>query len=528
MSDNLLNDKSIYGLYKRLFFLTVFFVIAEIGANMSIVSFITPYKIFLGLLCLLYLIQLLFNFKSVFKYSVNSVIDSLKPIKFVVFFILLYIAFDIISFTYTINIKLAVIKYVTIISMSVIVFFTCLYVSDNKFDKPKDKTNSLLVIFGLVSLALSVFTIGYLLINNTTYFSRRLSLLEDYNKYSFVILFGFLSMLYYLFRSYDDGKKRNILIALMSIISIPIIHLSGSRRTTKMMNVVIYIIFIFGFYSLIEKYSDKDINKKLKFYLPIDFILIGLVNFPNKLGPIPSWAVYLFVLIVFSIKTIMILNKFSFKDLKSRCKKYLFTWAIIGLGSMLIINTFNFITTFKAGILMENNKEISEHIESRSVETILHDEKALDKRTVIWSIAINDLKEQPLKNKLIGNGASYHFDVYNKPENKAIMEKVYWKVIPDNLLDPHNFVLVDLLNGGLVKAGLSILALISALVYIIKLNKKSTVDAFFLLIISIVLFGDLMIGAKEGIMDNKFLWAILMIMIAVFNEFKFIKNRIKK
>ena len=100
------------------------------------------------------------------------------------------------------------------------------------------------------------------------------------------------------------------------------------------------------------------------------------------------------------------------------------------------------------------------------------------------------------------------------------MEKVYWKVIPDNLLDPHNFILVDLLNGGLIKTAFALLALLSALVYIIKLNKKSTLDAFFLFIICVTLFGDLMIGAKEGMLDNKFLWAIFMLLIAVFNEFK--------
>ncbi|NMB09282.1 MAG: hypothetical protein GX982_01150 [Tissierellia bacterium] len=521
MSNNLLENKSIYQLYKRLFFLTVFFVIAEIGANMNIVSFITPYKIFLGLLVLLYFIHLITDFKNVFNYTATSVVNSLKPIKFIAIFIILYIAFDLISLFYTTNIRLGVTKYVTIISMSVIIFFTTLYVSDTKSDDKKDKANSLLVIFGFSSLALSLYTIGYLLIFKTTYFSRRLSLLEDYNKYSFVLLFGFLSMLYYLFRSLDDSKKRNIYMALMSIISIPVIHLSGSRRSSKMMNVLVLIIFIFGFYSLIEKYSDKDIRKKLKYYLPIDFILIILITIAKKFKPtVNPWFIYLVVFIIFLIKTIMILKKFDFKDLKKRCKNYIITWAIIAISSVFIISSFNFITTIKAGLLVKNNKEVSQHIDSRSVEAILDDEKALDKRTVIWKIALDEFKKQPMKNKLIGSGASYHFDIYNKPENKAIMEKVYWKVIPDNLLDPHNFILVDLLNGGLIKTAFALLALLSALVYIIKLNKKSTLDAFFLFIICVTLFGDLMIGAKEGMLDNKFLWAIFMLLIAVFNEFK--------
>ena len=174
MSNNLLENKSIYQLYKRLFFLTVFFVIAEIGANMNIVSFITPYKIFLGLLVLLYFIHLITDFKNVFNYTATSVVNSLKPIKFIAIFIILYIAFDLISLFYTTNIRLGVTKYVTIISMSVIIFFTTLYVSDTKSDDKKDKANSLLVIFGFSSLTLSLYTIGYLLIFKTTYFSRRL------------------------------------------------------------------------------------------------------------------------------------------------------------------------------------------------------------------------------------------------------------------------------------------------------------------------------------------------------------------
>lgn len=416
------------------------------------------------------------NPKNTFFYSVDSVKNQLKETKVLIIFIAIYIIFDLISLVHTNNKSVALVKYVTIISMLATIFLYILYLNKNS---NSDKLNTLLVFLGTPAIVVSIYTWIYFFIHGYTYYARRLSLIQDYNKFSMLLFFSFIAVIYLIFRVVNSLNKRNLLLAITTILCSSTIHLTASRRTSKMMNVVLILFCLYGIYDTYVKLKIKNNSK------------------PSK------------------------------KFLKKPLGKFFITVIITLILSNFIIYTFNYVTTERVEKATQSDDADSIPI-NRGVEDILEDSQALDKRSTIWEIAIKSYKDYPLKNKIIGKGGSAHLDIYNQPENQEVLNKrVYWKVLPDNTVDPHNFLLVDLLNGGIFLVGVTLICMLTILVLLFKIFRKSIVDAFFIFIFSISTLGDIFISSRNGMFDNKFIWIILILIITVFNSLRH-KNNLSK
>lgn len=469
MTNDIFNNKKYFHLFSSLILLTIMFVLTETGINLNIYSFLTPYKITLLIAGIMYLILLFSKPKDTFSYTINSIKIQLKEVKVVVILIASYIAFDLISFVHTNNKSASLIKYVTIISMLAITFLYILYL--NKSDN-EDNMNILLLFLSLPSVTVIIYTWSYLLINKTTYYSRRLSLIQDYNKFSMLILFSFIALVYLIFRTIQNLKKRNLLLVVTLAISTATIHLTASRRTARMMEVILILFYIYGVYDIYLK---------------------------KKTSKIKSMANVVF--------------------------KFLLSMFIASLLSGFIVFSYNYLTSERVEKATQSEQGVGFDI-NRDGEEVLHDEAALNKRKEIWKMAVDAYKDYPLINKIIGKGGSAHLDTYNTPENmKMLSNKIYWKDLPANTVDPHNFLLVDLLNGGIVLVLITVSALISILILLFKLFKKSFIDGYFILIFSITVLGDIAISSRNGIFDNKFIWLILIILITAFNT---IRNKEKE
>jgi len=274
-----------------------------------------------------------------------------------------------------------------------------------------------------------------------------------------------------IFRISKNLNKRNLALAISSIICTPTIFLTLSRRTTKMMSVVLILFCLYGVFDTYIKLKNKESGKiDKKFYLK-SLIKLGIT-----------------ILITFLI-------------------------------SNFIVFSYEYLTTERTTKITQDQTGDG-LVVNRGADDILTDEHSMEKRTVIWKIAKNSYKEYPTLNKIIGKGASSNLDIYNQPENKAILDRIYWKNLAPNTVDPHNFLLVDLLNGGIILLGITMLCMLSILVYLFKLIKRSFVDVFFIFTLSIVILGDIMTSSRFGIFDNKFIWIILILLITVFNSLR--------
>lgn len=469
MKQNLLNNKKYFYLFSSLILLTIMFVITEVGLNLKLYSFLTPYKVTLLIAGVMFLVAFLKNPKNIFLYSVDSIKNQLKETKVLVIFIAIYIIFDLISMIHTNNRNLALVKYVTIISMLATIFLYIIYLNKNS---NSDKVNILLVFLGTPSIVVSIYTWIYFFIHKYTYYARRLSLIQDYNKFSMLLFFSFIAVIYLIFRVVNNLNKRNLLLALTTVLCSSTIHLTASRRTSKMMNVILILFCLYGIYDTYIKLSKKNNSK-------------------------PSKSI-----------------------LRKSLGKFFVAILVTFILSNFIIYTFNYVTTERVEKATQSDNGDSIPI-NRGVEDILEDSQALDKRSTIWKIAIKSYRDYPLVNKIIGKGGSAHLDVYNQPENQKILnERVYWKVLPDNTVDPHNFLLVDLLNGGIILVGVTLLCMLTILVLLFKVFKKSIVDAYFIFVFSISTLGDIFISSRNGMFDNKFIWIILILLITVFNSLR--------
>lgn len=443
-------------IYEQLLLLTLFFVITEIAMSMHIVAFLTPYKITLGLLALLIFARMLKEGIPFIKSFFKTILTCLNKIRLVAIPVGLYLIFDLVSLKYTAYPRFALIKYITIVSMIAIFCCTSYYMVEvyPKLSRSL-KVNRILFTLGMTAIATVVYSFSYQIIYGHTFFTRRLSMVEDYNQFSTVILIGLFCFLLYLHRELYFTKKWYIWRVVSVSICTCAITFSASRRSFLLMIACLVVVAIYEMFNVILK--KRDFKKFMS--LILSYALIGII--------------------FFSVTTI-----------------------------------YNTVTTKRTEKWTKGNEDIINIIGMRSVDEIITDEKALEKREVIWRVAIDDLKSFSTTEKLIGKGASYMSDVYDKPEIKDKFERLYWKEFSRHYMSPHNFILVDLLNGGIVKTGLMITSLISALILLFKGIKKQFTEMLYTTLIALIAIGNLFVSSDHGYLNDKFLWtALILVMV---------------
>lgn len=443
-------------LYEQLLLLSIFFVLTEIALHMPMVSIVTPYKITLGLLCLLVFVQMIRRKMPFVREFFGTILQSLKTIRPVKIPVALYLIFDIVSLAYTDDVGFALTKYVTILSMLAILLFTAYYIPAIFPDVSiRKKVQRLLLTIGLSAIAATAYAYIYHTIFDQTFYARRLSMIEDYNQFSIVIIFGYFVLLLFLRRSFYPKKSWFFWLVASSAFCISAVTLSGSRRSYMMMLACLLIPIIY---------------ETICFLLP---------------KPQPKQLLRLLASLV-----------------------------LIGAIYTGITKVYNDTTTERYEEMTEENQDIINMIGAKPVEEILTDEQALGKREIIWQIAIDGFKDFSLTEKLFGAGGSYASDVYDTPETKPIIEKMYWKQLPNQFMNPHNFILVDLLNGGIVKTIFMIASLIGALYCLLKNIKKQSTELIYTAIAAAISLGNIFVSSKFGYLNDKFVWTALILVLA--------------
>lgn len=450
-------------LYERLLLLSWFFSLIEIALHMPMISFITPYKIFLALLGLLILVRTFLQGIPFLKDFFQCTRRAVQPVRWSLIPVGLYLLFDLVSLLWTADIGFALSKYVTILSMLAILMATAYYLYRISPQVPlKTKVQRILFTLGATGVVTALYTLMYLLLNNgMTYYTRRFSMIEDYNQFSAVPLFAYLAMLLFLHRIEKKDWKWMVTLLVSTVLAVCTIWLSGSRRT---------------------------------FYLMLACLAVALV--------------FELVLLALNSEQRRILPRFV---------------ATVGLSVLIILGInqlYTSGTTKQYNELVEENQDILQVIGARPVEEILTDTHALSKRETIWQIAIDGFRDLPLSGKLVGGGASYQADLYDTPENKPVIERMYWRSLPNQYMNPHNFVLVDLLTGGIVKTGFMLVSLFGTLFAMIKVTRKRPAERIYCLLLAFFALGNIFISSKFGYLNDKFVWSVLILLLVLGVEYR--------
>lgn len=248
----------------------------------------------------------------------------------------------------------------------------------------------------------------------------------------------------------------------------------------------------------------------------ISFLLISIVRLQNSIA---KNTAYLFISII-SITTLilsgsrrgiiflviisitLIYDYFFNVRKKSNILSKLNVKKII----VIIIGVFliGSLITFTYYFVSNQNNDL---IISNKYKTILS-EKLFTSRLVRWTFTLNEFKEFSISSKLIGKGTGYDKFIFFNKYGASTLGSDY----------PHNMLLTDLLNGGIVKVSILVLLWVQILKILLTQYKIKDKMFFMNLIIMCIIIGFNNFISYGGIIYNKPFWIFLGLLLLVYKN----------
>lgn len=314
-----------------------------------------------------------------------------------------YLCADAVNFFVFGNLPLAWQKYR--VTAVLMLLFAALIVLRNQ----KDLARLVLLTVGLSAATVSVFTLAYyfLPLKWPLYYTARFSMRRDYNMYATQLVTGLIALAY---GGLGGGKKTRIALSVALPVVLSLALLSGSRRVLIL--------------------------------LPVALAVLGV----------------------------------SFVAESARARGQNGMWAGLGCVMMIALLTVAETALLRHGLAQINapgtpprsmaQAPAAETGLTERYETI-HDSSILEKRRVIWGVALESLSKYSATELVFGRGGGENILLYDQISDP--IDAIY----PDRqarlgALSAHNMLLADLLDGGLLKlAALLFLALASGVVCIL-------------------------------------------------------------
>lgn len=183
------------------------------------------------LLFLTFLVRLVCDFKfsipQIFRHYL-AIIKSSKPIFWA---LVLYMAYGAATVLFAKSKMFSLSRYITVIQMLAFCVFLFYYVfpKDKRCDS-RQKLRSVFLDLGIASILISITAIIGYLTGIYTVYVRKMSTIIDYNQFAIVILIGFVAFCGVMIRSSQPVVSKYVWIAIVAILDISVILLSGSRR----------------------------------------------------------------------------------------------------------------------------------------------------------------------------------------------------------------------------------------------------------------------------------------------------------
>lgn len=431
------------------------------------------------------------------RHVVKCLLEVLEKSKIIVIACGAYFIWDTINLLYANDKGFLLDKYLIWAKISVLCVGMILYINPpiHRNIENINRVNYVLLNLGISNFLVCITAvIGYY----TGIFTMRIRMLttiSDHNVFSSMIMIGFICLCYVLlFNKSINLHKTLICLSINMLVCVPVMYLSASRRT------IVLLWFFLGCFLLFLTYIIvKDFRK---------------TAFLNK---VISLSVAVLIVTVGCLAQIHYFNEFSTRkyEEESNIKSEI---PIIEND----VTNFDKSESIDEEILNDNEnvyetkeneeKNIKEEVEvDEYVQTII-DGTGLELRKLIWKTSIEWFNKMSFLEKIIGGGASYQSDIFDdidNPLNKALVEHYNIKEGTTNWMGPHNFLLEDLLSGGIVKLIIDLCIMFSILICIYKLSKINFNYALLLLSLYAVLFANLMMGGKYGIFGDRLTWIVI-------------------
>lgn len=460
--------------YKKIFNFCFLFLVTNFFINTCMPLPFAKGIIWWCILNIGYIFMLCVDFIFLIRYSSTCrriLKSSFDENKSIIIFVTLYLIWDLINFTYATYLGYTSSKILSIIENLLLLINLLIFINWSHI-------NRVFLCIGLVSLFISATAIVGFVTGDYCYYLRKISILKDYNVFATVILLGTIANFYIITRGRVLSFQRCVLLYLTLLLNVPVILLSGSRKNFLIICVVMffYLIVFFGksIYQTQKKLCVKDGTKK-RFLL----LLVGVLSILSVVG-MTSW-----------------LSNYS----DSRYEEYL-------SGNYMWVRY-----TDKVDGRYERESSVRESDLNGRYETLISG-KAANGRIVIWKTSMEWIKDMSPLEKIIGGGNSYNSEVFDDIDHPINREckNVYGSNITNeakNWLYPHNIVLGDMLDGGIIKVFL-LCGVVLTMIYkvLTSILYRSEMGIAVLWVGGTILVM-LMTSGHLGLFGNKFFWAPL-------------------
>lgn len=431
-------------------------------------------------LCIYFIYYIISEIKSdriAIKERVKSIFSSAKWFYIA---IVLYLAYDIITMLYTKDISYSLKKLPYLVQYAA-VFYVVLYALTNR-KRIAAYVGTILTTGLLVAIGSYIY---YFATKQPIYFMR-LSTTRDYNIFACILLFAFMFGADFLLNKIKlSTVKRIAFLLLFAILIMPSFYLAGSRRMAIMMpfflaTALIYVTAIF---------ITVKVERKKQLLTMVFIVLITAIYLISTtlLEPLTKYGTA---------------KENSYKQYLEEIKR----------------------DPTKAP---ENSDKVDKPYYSETsigevLETI-EDKSMMNKRMLIYKVALKEIATFSPVELIFGRGASYDMYMYYTTDDEELLKA--YSISENNVrgktwLSVHNFMLSDILSGGIIKLLLGMFVVVQLIWHIIKCAKINTTRGLVLLICGGTVLTTNSISGAFGMLNDIFFYITLTLIVATINAEK--------
>ena len=441
---------------------TLFFTVLEIMVPLRVENTsISVFKFFfIGLIFSLVAV-IWVDFEGSIKRFFSFIVSRIDAGILILIAFFAYVVFDLVNLFYAAYPDYAFTKYLVVWQMLLLVVALLYEVFRNR---EKSKAVFLRIQRNLAVTALFAAVLGiinYFLPFTETDYIRRISTLPDYNKYATTVLFGSVCLFFLLLNSELKPLKKWIFITAGGILTSGVIFLSSSRRSYVML--LAFSVLMVG-YSLVRPFLKAKAQKPSVLLMRIGAVLLSV--------------------------------------------------AVIYGGFTLFTGAFSSYSTEKYEIMKEKGELAQEENSTEEVFDTIVSGQASTKRELIWKVAFRELGTYNPLQWAVGKGASHDSDLYDIAQDEELLLSYRsLEVKRRHWMNPHNFLLSDLINGGIIKLSLSILLLGLLLFYTISQLRRNFASAFFLIFTTLIVLVNHFLSSPLGYLGDKLFYIAVCLLL---------------
>lgn len=358
---------------------------------------------------------------------------------------------------------------------------------------------SMFIIFSaILAAAIALFNFYFPIFGGSLV--SQISIIDDYNAFCRYFLFSYIVGFIFICQQKQIAwYKKLAYLFTYSLILCVVMLMSTSRRTLLTLAMFIIILIIYYFINLLQEHPQKEYNNLIKKTTISILLFVGLffttVEGSNWLLDVKN------NIIENSLNENIIIENEEPQSSENEVTEEVSPETQVKPDSEPVEEKTQGVTT-PGGV-----EQISNRIEI---------DNFWGQRSVIWDEAIKEVKKYNIIELLFGKGAGYATKYYEKDPTASVISDLYGvDRLAENSMYPHNFILQDIMEGGIIKGFLSILLTIGfGIKLIVNLVTRGT--QWLVPILSLLLIGtNIMISYSYGFLGDVYYNVTILLIIQI-------------